>query len=135
MNFALQSSSRVNVIRETFIFHVLLPYVYFPFTHWVKFCSGCFRQVFSFGGQKPGCVRQVVILHSNGCIRICLGRLSIVCLRQVVALWRWSFEQYINILKGLLVVFQSRFIYCYYFTINSTLTLETLKLCIMIRQG
>ena len=23
-----------------------------PFFHWIKFCSGCYRQVFSFGGQK-----------------------------------------------------------------------------------
>ena len=36
-----------------FIFCALLPYVYFQFLGWVKFCTGCFRQVFfSFGRQE-----------------------------------------------------------------------------------
>ena len=52
-----------------FIFYAFLPYVYFPFLHWIKFCSGYFRQFFfSFERQKKvvaGRVRQVVILHSN----------------------------------------------------------------------
>ena len=36
----------------TFIFHVLLPYVCDPSLCWVKFCSDCFRQYFSFGRQN-----------------------------------------------------------------------------------
>ena len=40
------------------------------------------------GAKKvvAGCVRQVVILYSNNCMRIGLGGLSIGCLRQVVVL-------------------------------------------------
>ena len=53
LNFTLKSSNRVNIIREMFIFQALLPYVCFPFLHWVKLCRGCFRQAFfSFGRQK-----------------------------------------------------------------------------------
>ena len=33
-----------------------------------------------------GHIRQVVVLHSNGCMGICLGGLSIGCLKQVVVL-------------------------------------------------
>ena len=40
------SHNRVNIIRETFIFYALLPYVCSPFLHWVKFFSGYFRQTF-----------------------------------------------------------------------------------------
>ena len=29
-----------------FVFYALLPYAYYSFLQWVKFCSGCFRQVF-----------------------------------------------------------------------------------------
>ena len=65
-------------------YYALLHYVCFPFLCWVKFCSGCFRQFFfSFGRQKKvvsGCVRQVVVLYSNDCMGICLGRLSAVVL-------------------------------------------------------
>ena len=39
-----------------------------------------------------GRVRQVVILHSNACMGIYLGRLKIGRLRRVVALQRLSFE-------------------------------------------
>ena len=44
---------------------------------------------FSFGEEKvvTGCIRQVVVLYSNNCMGIGLGRL------RVVALERWSFEQ------------------------------------------
>ena len=36
-----------------FIFFTLMPYVCFPFLRYVKFFSGCFRQVFFlFGRQK-----------------------------------------------------------------------------------
>ena len=56
----------------------MLPYVSFTFLHWVKFCSGCFRQVFfQLGGKKvvAGHVRQVVVLFSNDCMGICLAGL------------------------------------------------------------
>ena len=58
------------MIRETFNFYVLLLYVCFPFFRWVKFCSGCFRQVFFIWDTKKvvaGRVRQVVVLYSNDC--------------------------------------------------------------------
>ena len=48
------------------------------------------------GGQKKvvaGHVRQVVVLYSNDGMGICLGGLSIGCLRRVVVLQRSSFEQ------------------------------------------
>ena len=51
---------------------------------------------FGLGDKKKvvtGRVRQVVALHSNNCIEICLGGLSIGHLRLVVILLRWSFEQ------------------------------------------
>ena len=38
--------NRVNIIL------FLLPYVCFPFLCWVKFCSGCYRQVFFHLGDK-----------------------------------------------------------------------------------
>ena len=59
----------------------------FPFLCWIKFFSGCFRQVFFIWGAKKlvaDCVRQVVVLYSNDCMGNGLGRLSIGCLRQVV---------------------------------------------------
>ena len=52
----------------------------FPFLHWIKFCSGCFRQAFFHLGNKrmvAGCVRQMVISYSNDCMGIDLGGLSI----------------------------------------------------------
>ena len=69
---------------------------YFPFLCRLKFCSGCFRQViFHLGEEKviAGCIRQVVVLYSNDCMGICLGRLSIGCFRQVIVLPRWSFDE------------------------------------------
>ena len=50
---------------------------------------------FHYERQKkvvPGHVRQEVVLYSNDCMGICLGRLSIGHLRQVIVLWMWSFE-------------------------------------------
>ena len=38
--------------------------------------------------EVAGCVRQVVVLHSDDCVEICLGRLSIGRLRRVVVLNR-----------------------------------------------
>ena len=71
-----------------FIFYALLPYVCFPFLPWVKFCSGCFRQVFySLVRQKKviaGHVRQVVVLYSHDFIGISLDGLSIGRLRRVI---------------------------------------------------
>ena len=74
----------------------MLPYFCFLFLCWVLFRSGCFRQIFFIWETKKvvaGCVRQMVILYSNNCMGICLGRLSIGHLRQVVVLYMWSFEQ------------------------------------------
>ena len=51
------------------------------------FCSGCFRQIFFHLGTKKvvsGHVRQVVVLYSNDCMGIGLGRLKIGCLRLVI---------------------------------------------------
>ena len=61
-----------------------------------KAFSGCFRQAFFVWETKKvvaGLVRQVVVLHSNDCMGICFGGLSMGHLRQVVALQRWLFEQ------------------------------------------
>ena len=83
LNFTLKSSNRVNIIREMFIFQALLPYVCFPFLHWVKLCRGCFRKAFfSFGRQKSGHWSH----QTGGCLMqnykgICLGRHSISHLR------------------------------------------------------
>ena len=41
--------NRVNIIL------FLLPYVCFPFLCWVKFCGGCYRQVFFHLGDKKSC--------------------------------------------------------------------------------
>ena len=53
-----------------------------------KVFSGCVRQAFfSFGRQKKvvtGCIRQVVVLHSKDFTGICLDRLSIGRLTEVV---------------------------------------------------
>ena len=60
-----------------FIFYALLPYVCFSFLCWVKFCSGCFRQVFFIWETKKvvaGRVRQVVVLCSKDCMGDLLGR-------------------------------------------------------------
>ena len=75
------------MIREKFIFYALLPYICFPFLRCVKFCSGYFRQVFFIWETKKvvaSRIRQVVVLHSNDCIEICLG--SIGRLRRVLVL-------------------------------------------------
>ena len=58
--------------------------------------TGCFRQTFFIWETMKvvaGCVRLVIILHSNNCTGICLGELYIGHLRQVVILQGWSFEQ------------------------------------------
>ena len=56
-----------------------------------KVFSGCFRQAFK--KVVAGHIRQVVVLHSNDYMGICLDGLSIGRLRQVVVLPSWSFEQ------------------------------------------
>ena len=62
----------------------------FSFLRWVKFCRGCFRQGFFFIWETKkvvaGRVKQVVVLHSNDCMRICLEGLSTGRLKQVIAL-------------------------------------------------
>ena len=75
--------------KEATYMILLLPFVPFPFLCWVKFWSGCFRQVFFIWETKKvvaGRVRQVVILYSDDCMGICLGGLSTGHLRQVVVL-------------------------------------------------
>ena len=65
----------------------MLPYVYFPFLRWVKFCSDCYRQVFFIWETKnvvAGFVRQVLVLYSNDCMEIWMGGLSIGRLIEVV---------------------------------------------------
>ena len=49
----------------------------------MHFCNGCYRQGFLVWRKKvvPGCVREVVVLSSHNCMEICLGGLSIGCLR------------------------------------------------------
>ena len=67
----------------------------FPFVHYIKFSSGCFKQVLSHLGKKKlvaGRIRQVVVLCSNDYMGNFLGKLSIGSLRQVVVLQRWLFE-------------------------------------------
>ena len=68
-------------------FLCIVPYVFFTFLRWIKFCS-CFRQIFFHLGVKkklvPGYVRQVVVLYSNNWTGICLGRFSIGRLTEVV---------------------------------------------------
>ena len=83
-----KQTSHYNVV-ETFIFHALMPCICFSFLRWVKFCRGCFRQVFFIWETKKvvaGRVKQVVVLHSNDCMGICLGGLSNGRLRRVMAL-------------------------------------------------
>ena len=53
------------------------PYVCFLFLRWVKFCSGCCRQVVFLYGR----VIQVVVLYSNDFMEIGLGGLNIGHLR------------------------------------------------------
>ena len=43
-----------------------------------------FFEVWETKKVVAGCIRQVVVIYSNDCIRICLGGLSIGHLRQVV---------------------------------------------------
>ena len=66
--------------RQTFIFSCIVPYVCFPFLCWIVFqwlfqrgkkvVAGCETKK-----VVTGCVRQVAVLCSNDCTRICLGRL------------------------------------------------------------
>ena len=60
------------------VFYSLLPYVCFSYFRWVKFCSGCFRQFFFIRETKvvAGSIRQVAILYSNNCMRICLAGIN-----------------------------------------------------------
>ena len=53
----------------------------------IEFFSGCFRGLFFLWETKKvvaGHVRQAVVLYSNDCMRICLGKLRIGCLVEVV---------------------------------------------------
>ena len=55
-------SIRVNIIRDIY-FLCIAALIFFPFLCWVKFCSGCFRQVLFIWETKKvvaGCIRHVV---------------------------------------------------------------------------
>ena len=59
-------------------------FVCFAFLHWIKFLLVALGSLFFHLVPKKvgaGHVRQVVVLHINDCIGICLGRFSIGCLR------------------------------------------------------
>ena len=61
----IYTSSRVNMISETFILYTFLPYDCLPFLRLVKLFSGCFRQVvFIWETVKVviGPLRQMVVL-------------------------------------------------------------------------
>ena len=77
-------------------FFCIVPYVCIAFLHWINFFFAGFFFFFFFNlGLKKvvaGHFRQVVILHSNDCTGIWLGRFSLCCLR-VVVLHRCPFEQ------------------------------------------
>ena len=75
----------------------MLPYVCYPFLRWVKFLVVVLDRFFFIWETKKvvaGRFRQVVVLYSNGCMGIGLGKLSIGRLRREVVLKRWSFEQF-----------------------------------------
>ena len=66
--------------------HCCLMFV-FHFFAGLRFCSGCFRKVLFIWKTKKvvaGCVRQVIVLYSNDCMRICLSGLSIDRLIELV---------------------------------------------------
>ena len=67
----------------------MLPFFLFPVSSQGNTLSWLFKQALFHLGDKKGVaghVRQVVVLHSNDCMGICLGGLSIGRLRQVVIL-------------------------------------------------
>ena len=73
-------------MRRLFFMDCLLPYVCFTFLRWVKFCGGCFRQVFFIWETKKAVadpVRRLVVLYSNDRIGTCMGGLSVGRLRRV----------------------------------------------------
>ena len=67
---------------------MIVPYVCFAFLCCIEFFSGCFRGLFFLWETKKkvvaGRVRQLVVLYSNDCMRICLGGLRIGRLKEVV---------------------------------------------------
>ena len=68
----------------------------FPICLLDKVLKWLFQIVFSIWETKKvvaGHVKQVGVLYSINCIGVCLGGLRIGCLRQVVVLQKWSFEQ------------------------------------------
>ena len=86
-NFALQSSNRVNIMREMCIFYALFLIFVLHFFAAQRFLVVVLEGYFSFGRQKQmaAChVRQVAVLYSNDCTRICLGGLRIGRLTEVV---------------------------------------------------
>ena len=80
-----------SIILYYFTYFYIILYDFINYPAFVKFFRGYFRQAFK--KVVAGCIRQVVVLHSNNCMGICMGGLSIGCLRQVVILQRWLFEQ------------------------------------------
>ena len=77
------------LLHNFILFYKVAPYVSFTLLRWIKFLVVVLGSLFFHLGPKKvvnGHVRQVVILHSNNCTGICLGRFSIGCLRGVVIL-------------------------------------------------
>ena len=85
-NLALWSRNRVNLIKEMFL--CIVSYVCFAFLCWIKFLVVLLDRLFFIWKTKKvvaGHIKQVVVLYCNDFMGICLGRLSIGYLRQVVA--------------------------------------------------
>ena len=97
-NFRLESSNRVNIIRDIY-FLCVDAFCLFPISQLGKVFQWLFQTVFffSFGRQKvvAGQVRRVFVLsktcnncnNSNNCMGICMGELSIGRLRPVSVLF------------------------------------------------
>ena len=62
----------INIIRETFIFHALFPYDYFPFRCWVNFVGVVLDRFFFHLGDKKKwslvALDRWSSLYSNDCI-------------------------------------------------------------------
>ena len=73
------------IYREKFIFYALLPVsYYFAGLSFVTVVLDRFLLIWETKKVVNHLVRQVVILYSNVCMRICLGTLSISHLMEVV---------------------------------------------------
>ena len=76
----------VNLIKEMFL--CIVSYVCFAFLCWIKFLVVLLDRLFFIWKTKKvvaGHIKQVAVLYCSDRMGICLGRLSIGYLRQVVA--------------------------------------------------